>query len=209
MTLRIRSVKEAKEGRGVFYTFNTVLKPGRRMRGRDPSKKEHSQHPPANIPRPIISRDMYLSFDFIELLGEEVLQWNSTFLWGCWISQVPGRIGRNAALDDAAECFIAGHMVIYSGGSNERAKAIANAKYTTALGSLQKALYADDEVRYSTETLAAVNLLLLYDVSKHHCMVLVLNPCTVLAVAVLSIFSKSSLVVGKSGGTCRMTCGRI
>lgn len=163
LKLSVRSVKEAKGGQGVFHTFNTVSKSTRRLGARDTSREESGLQRAVSISRPLLSRDVYLRVELSEALGESGLKWSTTFLWGSWLSAVPARLGTNAALDDAAECIVAGQTVMRSGLECDKME--ADRKYTKALVSLQAALYAEDAVRYSTETLAAINILVLFDVS--------------------------------------------
>ena len=160
----VRSVKEAKSGQGVFHTFNTTSKQARRTRAQNVKPVNRARRS-GMIPRPLVSREMHLCAKLTAALGEAGLKWSTTFLWASWLSALPTRLGRNVALDDAVECLIAGTEVI-----NDDLKCIvADREYTRALASLQTALYSDNEVRYSTETLAAVNILLLYDVSDSSC----------------------------------------
>lgn len=160
-TLTIRSVKEAEVGDGVFHTFNTVLK----ARRRNPNRRGLSYIRNVDMPRPLISREVHLCAGFSDTLGKNGPDWNSTFLWGGWLSSVPGRLGRNPALDDAADCFISANAAYYSKRGIHDTN--ASRKYHAAIVSLQKVLDADDDMKYATETLAAVNLLLLFEVREH------------------------------------------
>ncbi|KAK7187543.1 hypothetical protein DPSP01_003778 [Paraphaeosphaeria sporulosa] len=155
--LMIRSIKEAGSGDGVFYTFRTVLK----ARHRNPSSRGLSYMRKVGVPRPLVSREVYLCAEFSDMLGEKNFDWTSTFLWGGWISSVPGRLGVNPALDDAADCFVSANVAYYS--KKGIGDTSASKKYNAAIVSLQKVLDADDHMRFATETLAAVNLLLLFE----------------------------------------------
>ncbi|KAL5417537.1 hypothetical protein PMIN03_001495 [Paraphaeosphaeria minitans] len=69
------------------------------------------------------------------MLGGKNSACTSTFLWGGWISSVPGRIGNNSALDDAADCFVPENVAYYNKKGINDASAIK--MYNTAIARLQ------------------------------------------------------------------------
>ncbi|PSN61729.1 hypothetical protein BS50DRAFT_144923 [Corynespora cassiicola Philippines] len=124
-----------------------------------PYRSVYEGHRP-NIHYPLCSPESSLGTRFIQTLGE---MGNLSGLFLSWIIEVPTRIGTNEALDQATNCFIAGSIAYKT--ANSMSVVAARKQYSRALTSLQQAITNDvDEVRLSGETMAAVLLLVCYEV---------------------------------------------
>ena len=85
------------------------------------------------------------------------LRFNLSYSFGGWLNQIPARLGKNAALDAAADAIVDAHA---EKCSFQPASQTSLAKYSKALGTLRDCLN-DPTKSTSTETLAAV-LMLMY-----------------------------------------------
>lgn len=169
--LALRSVKGAEDGNGIFHTFSSVRLD--KQTNLDLEVLESSwfdrrtvagRNGRMRVLRTLTSPVDSLRARFIEVMGPKPMQWNSSFLWGTWIALVPARLGKNSALDAATACFIAGSIAHRS--KSEANIAAARKQYSKALLSLQNVLTGmDQDLRLSSETLAAVKFLLVFEVS--------------------------------------------
>jgi len=157
--LTIRSIQAAEQGQGIFHTFSTNSSVQDVWRGK---ARRRENTPGRNIPQTLVSPEISLNAQFIEVLSPHTSNWNPSFLWGLWVAVVPLRLGRNPALDDATACFIAAILVLRN--RTEESTAAAGRAYNQALLSLQSVLHSHGGLRFSTETLAAVKFLLLFEV---------------------------------------------
>jgi hypothetical protein len=102
---------------------------------------------------------------FLGILGARPVQWNPLFLWGKWLALVASRLGRSAALDDAALCFVAGYFARQN-RTNDNVKA-ARKTFGLALASLQRTLSNQDRnVAFSSETIASTKILTAFEVGR-------------------------------------------
>lgn len=83
-------------------------------------------------------------------------------MYGDFVNDVPSRLGANAALDAVAALFINAHSEVCTGSRQVSVRTIS--LYSTALASLRTSL-GSYESASSTETLCAITLLLLCQVS--------------------------------------------
>ncbi|KAF2268691.1 hypothetical protein CC78DRAFT_565178 [Lojkania enalia] len=157
--LTIKPVSAADEGKGVISTLSTI------PLGSEPSDSNvnrtmnyRSSSSLANIAG--FTYNAMLAAQLIATIGTQS-PLNPSVLWGPWINLIPSRIGVNTALDDAVACFAAGN-VAYNNSSQPNI-AIARERYSRALRSLRNYLNGQEGRLASTETLAAVLLLIYFE----------------------------------------------
>lgn len=169
-TLSVGWVKEASSGKGTFHTLVPVRSGkagnaglvGRGNEGPAEQAIDYFMNLGSPTVRMPTSPDTRLRAKFIYLVGEKPHPFNPTFLWGSWVSMVPGRIGRSAAFNDATASFIAANIARHD--MTEPNLAVARSQYNKALQSLRGALAGTYEQRVSNETLAAVKMLTAFEV---------------------------------------------
>ena len=166
-----RSSRGAKSGSGVFQTFPSVVldkniatdfvrsrnQPGL-SNGRCKSPIDQSleilYYPECTQTK--------IAAQFVSLLGPEPPSSNPHILWGTWINLIPARLGLNNALDKAAVCYVAGVVAYLT--RTEASVCNAQARYVEALKSLQ-ATVDNSELNLGSETLSAVKMLSIFEVS--------------------------------------------
>lgn len=102
------------------------------------------------------------------------MRFNLEFMYGEFVNDVPSRLGVNPALDAVAALLINAHSDVCTGHRKVSIRTIS--LYSTALASLRTCL-GSYESASSTETLCAILLLLLCQVSEsaYQAMMLILS----------------------------------